>query len=71
MQTHPVTVVPGLPASQFMLCLDGDPNWRCPNCGGLGSHWYMEEVVPGECVANALPVDEQSRSAPGQDVAQA
>ena len=31
----------------------------------------MEEVVPGECVANALQVDEQSWSALGQDVAQA
>ena len=31
----------------------------------------MEEVVPGECMANALQVDEQSRSAPGRDVAQA
>ena len=71
MQTHPVTVVPRPAASQFVPCPDGEPNWRCPNCGGLGGHWYAEEVVPGECVANALQVDEQSQSAPGQDVAQA
>ena len=30
----------------------------------------MEEVVPGECMANMLQVDKQSRSAPGWDVAQ-
>ena len=47
------------------------PNWRCPNCGGLGGHWYTEEVVPGECMANALQVDKQSWSAPGWDMAQA
>ena len=28
----------------------------CPNCGGLGGHWYKEEAVPGSCILNALPV---------------
>ena len=54
-----------------MPCPDGEPNWRCLNCGGLSGHWYIEEVVPGECVANALQVDEQSWLAPGQDEVQA
>ena len=31
---------------------------------GSGGYWYAEEVVPGECLTNALPVDEQSWFAP-------
>ena len=50
------------------------PGWHAklevPNCGGHGGHWYMEEVVPGECMANALQEDKQSQSAPGWDAEQ-
>ena len=66
----PSISVPYPATSKFMLCPDGVPNWRCLNCGGLGGHWYAQEVVPGECMANALQEDEQFRSAPGWDVAQ-
>ena len=54
-----------------MPCPDGEPNWRCPHYGWLGSHWYVEEIVVGECVANALQGDEQFWSAPGRDEVQA
>ena len=35
----------------------GIEGWPCPNCGGLGGHWYGEEPVPGSCILNALPIE--------------
>ena len=51
-----------------MPCPDGTLNWRCPNCGGCGRHWYVEEVVPRECMTNALQEDKHTQSSPGWDV---
>ena len=40
-----------------MPCLHGESGWPCPNCRGLGGHWYEGEPVPRECVTSTLPVD--------------
>ena len=61
-QTRPVSVFPRPNAPHFELCSDGMMSWRCPNCGGKGEHWYVGEVVPRECITNALPTDNCSRT---------
>ena len=37
--------------------MQGKSGWPCPNCGGLGGHWYEGEPVPGECIISALPIN--------------
>ena len=62
MQTWPVLVIPQPKASYFELYLDGVTRLCCPNCGGKGEHWYMGEVMPGECVMNVICEDDCVRT---------
>ena len=40
-----------------MPCVYGKEGWPCPNCGGLGGHWYEGEPVPRMCIPNVLPIN--------------
>ena len=52
--TCPVSVFPCPASPTFELCFDGELKWSCLNCGRWCGHWYVGEVIPGECISNAL-----------------
>ena len=66
----PVSVIPH--PTCFQVC--AMPGWHAklevPKLWRAQWHWYVEEVVPEECITNALQEDEHTWSSPGQDVAQ-
>ena len=57
-----MSVFPHLDIPHFKLYLDSMMSWRCPKCSRKGGHWYIGEVMPKECVMNALYADNCSRT---------
>ena len=51
-------MIPHPSALVFVPCIGSEGTWLYPNCGGQGGDWYVGEPVPGECVTNALPVND-------------